>query len=98
MGGETTSENLALCCGRCNRHKGPNLTGIDPQTGNITRLFNPRTDRWSAHFKWEREMIVGISDIVRATVVVLQLNHPEDLALRSELLISNHIFPYSVRS
>jgi hypothetical protein len=25
-GGETTLDNLALCCGRCNLSKGPNLT------------------------------------------------------------------------
>ena len=28
-GGKTELANVALCCGRCNQHKGPNLSGID---------------------------------------------------------------------
>jgi 5-methylcytosine-specific restriction endonuclease McrA len=40
--GPTTLENLALACGRCNRHKGPNLAGVDPLTGRVISLFNPR--------------------------------------------------------
>src|SRR5271156_5210547 len=31
-GGRTESANLALCCGRCNLHKGPNIASIDPQS------------------------------------------------------------------
>jgi len=38
--------NLALACDRCNLHKGPNLTSIDPETGQVVRLFHPRTDDW----------------------------------------------------
>lgn len=49
--GPTAFENLALCCGRCNLHKGPNLTGIDPETGSIQPLFNPRTVKWEEHFQ-----------------------------------------------
>jgi hypothetical protein len=32
-GGADHPENLALACHRCNLRKGPNLTGIDPETG-----------------------------------------------------------------
>jgi hypothetical protein len=39
--GGSDEVNLALACHFCNRHKGPNLTGIDPTTGELTRLFNP---------------------------------------------------------
>src|SRR5262245_53766764 len=42
--------NLALACFHCNQHKGPNLTGIDPETGQIIPLFNPRTQLWHDHF------------------------------------------------
>jgi len=42
--GVTAPENLALACGRCNLSKGPNLTGVDPETDQITTLFNPRAD------------------------------------------------------
>ena len=51
-GGLTVLENLALACLHCNRHKGPNLAGADPNTGEIIRLFHPRTDRWTEHFEW----------------------------------------------
>jgi hypothetical protein len=37
----------------CNTRKGPNLSGLDPQTGELTRLFHPRQDRWQDHFRWE---------------------------------------------
>ena len=32
-GGETLIENLAWSCLHCNKHKGPNIAGIDPVTG-----------------------------------------------------------------
>ena len=32
--GRDTLGNLAYACLRCNLHKGPNLTGIDPKTKN----------------------------------------------------------------
>jgi hypothetical protein len=90
--GPTTSENLALCCGRCNRHKGPNLAGIDPLTGSMVRLFHPRTDLWAEHFRWDGPFISGLTEIGRTTLEVLNMNHPEDLAIRQEL-IANGDFP-----
>lgn len=91
-GGETVLENLALCCGRCNRHKGPNVAGIDPQTRQMVRLFNPRQDRWADHFRWENAQVVGATPVGRATVVVLAMNHPDDLAVRREM-IEQGMFP-----
>lgn len=41
-GGSDDPSNLALACHRCNLHKGPNLTGIDPESGQVVQLFNPR--------------------------------------------------------
>src|SRR5436190_17803196 len=49
-GGSDDPDNLALACHRCNLHKGPNLTGIDSQSGQVAPLFHPRNDRWSDHF------------------------------------------------
>ena len=40
-GGKTPADNLALACIRCNRHKGPNVAGVDPTTEEIVRLFHP---------------------------------------------------------
>ncbi|MFN5756475.1 MAG: HNH endonuclease [Planctomycetia bacterium] len=43
-GGLETLDNLCLSCFRCNAHKGPNLTSVDPQTGRTVPLFHPRRD------------------------------------------------------
>ena len=85
-GGSDDADNLALACHRCNLRKGPNLTGIDPETGEIARLFDPRRDQWSGHFVVEGARIAGISATGRATVHVLDLNDPRRLELRAEIL------------
>ena len=81
-GGGDQESNLALACIDCNLHKGPNLTGIDPETGEITRLFNPRTQNWSEHFEWQGVQIVGKTACGRTTIVVLEMNSDEQLGLR----------------
>lgn len=63
--------NLALACQRCNLHKGPNLTGIDPFTGEVVGLFNPRRERWEDHFSFHGTHIMGITPTGRATVTCL---------------------------
>ncbi len=73
-GGATEIENLALACWRCNRHKGTDLTSFDPQTRQLSPLFNPRTQLWSEHFAYEGERIVGLTSEGRTTVNLLQLN------------------------
>jgi hypothetical protein len=92
-GGATHLDNLALACWQCNLKKGPNLTGIDPETGEITRLFHPRQDTWAEHFQLqenrtvpERMEIVGLTPVGRATVRLLDLNEELRQALRYELL------------
>lgn len=45
-GGATEIDNLALACWRCNRHKGSDLTSFDPETRQLSPLFNPRTQVW----------------------------------------------------
>ena len=45
-GGATSEENLAFACMTCNRLKGSDIASISKRTGQLTRLFNPRTDRW----------------------------------------------------
>lgn len=85
-GGTTTLENLACCCPRCNRHKGPNLSGLDPETGEVTSLFNPRSELWHRHFVWQGPMLGGRTPKGRATVRVLQMNHPDAVIVRDALL------------
>jgi hypothetical protein len=84
--GPTTDKNLALCCGRCNQHKGPNLSGIDPATGRITALFNPRKHRWEDHFRWRGPVLVGRTPTGRATIDVLAINAPDRVATRQAVI------------
>lgn len=97
-GGLATLANLALACARCNLKKGPNLTGLDPMTGLVTRLFNPRSDVWEQHFSWGVETlipagiaIVGRSAEGRATVAVLDLNNEMRQMLRYELRLDDPV-------
>jgi hypothetical protein len=78
--------NLAYACLRCNLHKGPNLAGIDPESQTLTRLFNPRRQIWSRHFKWDGALLIGKTAVGRTTIEVLAMNNPERIALRQELL------------
>jgi hypothetical protein len=85
-GGETTAENLALSCSFCNRYKGPNVAGVDPITGLVTRLFHPRKDRWRAHFLWDGPRLTGLTRIGRTTIRVLAINRPELVAFREMMI------------
>ena len=67
-GGATTLENLAFCCMRCNRHKGPNLAGHDPVSNSGAFIFNPREEAWGDHFEWSGAVIIGKTSTGRATV------------------------------
>jgi len=51
-GGSDDPDNLALACDRCNLHKGPNLSSIDPQGGEMVPLFHPRRHVGEEHFRF----------------------------------------------
>lgn len=93
-GGSHALGNLAYACVRCNRHKGPNLAGIDRQTSRtrLVRLFNPRRHSWSYHFRWDGLCIVGRTPIGRVTVELLAMNDPIRVSLRQELF-EEGVFP-----
>jgi len=82
-GGTDVPENLSLACIDCNLHKGSNLTGIDPATGEITVLFHPRQNSWNEHFEWQGIRIIGKTPIGRTSVRVFDMNSDEQLGLRS---------------
>ena len=84
--GATSPENLALCCTFCNLHKGPNVAGVDPETGAVVPLFSPRRDAWQEHFRRAGATIVGTSPAGRATVVVLAMNDPRQVVVRRVLI------------
>lgn len=85
-GGTDDFENLALACHQCNLRKGTNLTGRDPDTNEIVRLFDPRRDRWAEHFRFAESRIVGLTAVGRTTSWVLQMNSDDRVELRSILL------------
>src|SRR5260370_6420521 len=58
-GGGHAPGNLAWSCQLCNLFKGSNLSGLDPRSGKIARLYNPRRQKWSRHFAWNGLWIVG---------------------------------------
>src|SRR4051794_35183764 len=89
--GSTSSENLAWSCFHDNTSKGTDLTGIDPQSGEITRLFNARVDLWSEHFDWIEAEIVGCTPIGRTTLYVMNMNAAERVLLRRLLIASGHM-------
>lgn len=83
--------NLALACDRCNLHKGTNLASIDPETGEIVPLFNPRTDVWVEHFALVGAEIIGQTPTGRATVRLLQMNSERRIILRTRLLAAGEM-------
>ncbi|MGH2516197.1 MAG: HNH endonuclease [Ktedonobacterales bacterium] len=92
-GGATTLDNLAYTCHQCNRYKGPNLASIDPQGGERAFLFNPRTDRWHDHFRWEGPRIAALTAVGSATAALLRFNDPRRVAARAILLREDH-YPF----
>lgn len=49
--GPTVVGNLCLSCYYCNSSKGSVLSSLDPKTGKLTPLFNPRRHKWLRHFR-----------------------------------------------
>ncbi len=79
-------------CVFCNRYKGPNIAGGDPETGKVVPLFNPRRQRWGRHFRWDGPLAVGLTLGGRATILVLKINLGRRVDFR-EGLIEEGIFP-----
>lgn len=84
-GGKTTLENLAYACFDCNHIKGSNIASRDPITGELTPLFNPRTDQWLEHFQWHGAVIEPLTPIGRAAVYFLRFNDPIRVEIRTNL-------------
>jgi len=83
-GGETEFANLALACVSCSLRKGARQSVLDPATGAMTPIYNPRRDPWNLHFWWQGTHIVGLTPIGRATIEALRLNRSLILAIREE--------------
>ena len=83
--GKDDPANLALACPHCNRFKGPNLSAIDPDTGTLVPLFNPRAHLWEDHFAFDGVVIVGRTPLGRATARLLNMNEEAWIEMRAEL-------------
>ena len=70
----------------CNLRKGPNIAGLNPISGAVTRLFRPRQDAWDEHFAWDTAWLRGKTAIGRTTIAVLEINGVDVIALRESLL------------
>ena len=83
-GGLNTVENLCLACRTCNEYKSDTTEAIDPLTGQLTSLFNPRQQNWQEHFQWSNNAshIEGLTAIGCATVIALRMNNPVIVATR----------------
>jgi hypothetical protein len=92
--GASILENLALSCFYCNSFKGPNIAGIDLESGQLSRLYHPRSDHWDEHFKWNGALLFGLTPVGRTTIDVLGINSPDCVRLRASL-IREGVFPPS---
>jgi hypothetical protein len=90
--GPTSAENLALSCYNDNAHKGPNIAGIDPLTGELTRLFHPRRDDWNDHFAWDGPELAGRTAVGRTTIDVLNMNLADRVEHRQMLIRAGVVF------
>ena len=84
LGGPTEEDNLCLACSLCNNHKNNRISAIDPQSGNMVLLFNPRDQDWNEHFAWMEDgtQIIGLTATGRATVEALALNRSSRVEAR----------------
>jgi len=89
-GGLTDADNLAWSCYHCNRNKGSDIASLDPQTGKREFLFHPRKQQWRRHYRLNGPLIEPLTASARATVALLQLNHPDRVERRLGLIALGH--------
>lgn len=96
-GGLTVGANLAFACRHRNSYKAAAMEAVDPETGEVVRLFNPRLDNWFEHFERSSDqlLILGRTPIGRATVMRLRFNDDSEQrarAIHREYLVER--FPF----
>jgi hypothetical protein len=90
-GGTDDPETLCYACPECNWAKGPNLAGMLEES--MYPLFNPRTQNWQRHFRWDRTTLVGKTKTGIVTVQVLNINEASRVMLRENLLFEGRFPP-----
>ena len=84
-GGSSDPDNLAYACAPCNRAKGTDLASVSA-SGEVTRFFNPRTDRWAKHFRLEGASIQPLTTIGEVTARILGFNDGARLHERDQMI------------
>ena len=76
-GGSDEESNLWLACSFCNNYKNDQIDGLDVETSQRVRLYDPRRDRWLEHFAWSEDgvSVIGRTPSGRVTVACLQMNN-----------------------
>lgn len=93
QGGADTPDNLALSCFHCNRRKSNKIAALDPETGEMVPLFNPRQQRWAENFAWSEDglFVLGLTPGARATIALLELNRERVIHIRAaDVAIGRH--------
>ena len=89
-GGGSNFDNLALCCVFCNRYKGSDVAAVNAETGEIVRLFHPRLDRWTDHFRIYSAIIEPMTQQGEVTARLLRFNQAQRVAERAILQASGY--------
>ncbi len=84
-GGPSEPGNLAYACALCNRAKGSDVGSVST-SGEFTRFFNPRTDRWAEHFRLEYAAISPLTTVGEVTARILGFNVSARLHERKEMI------------
>lgn len=90
--GKTRRDNLAYACAECNRNKGTDFGTVEPKTSQVVFLFNPRQQKWKAHFRLEGARFIGLTATGKTTIELLHLNDDHRL-LEREMLIATNCYP-----
>lgn len=90
--GTDGEENLCLACYKCNGYKGSNVAALDPLTGDATKLYHPRQQKWDEHFSINGDATLsGLTPEGRTTIVVLRMNDDQRVKQRfGELTVGDY--------
>ena len=80
--GPTQAENLALACFFCNSYKGPNISGLNPQTGRRCDYSTRGRIDGTAIFYGVARCLVGRTHTGVVTIDLLEINRFEAVEFR----------------
>jgi len=65
------------------------VAALDPESGEATKLFNPRLQNWDEHFRLNPDATLsGISPEGRATILVLRINDSGRVQYRQDAMLA----------